>query len=211
MSMLLGSSHHVLFYGDSITDCGRRAEKDNNNGLGNGYVAVIASALVDKYPQLKLRFTNRGISGNRIYDLENRLQSDVIDLPPNLVSIMIGINDTWRRYDRNVVSPIHEFSESYRRICRTIIEKTGASIVICEPFLLPVPDDRRAWREDLDDRITAVRDIAREFAKAFIPLDGLFAAAACQRELGYWLPDGVHPSPAGHRLIAKAWIDAICQ
>ena len=208
--MLLKPSQHILFYGDSITDSGRRAEKDNNGGMGKGYPALIASALSGKCPELNLRFTNQGISGDRVYDLERRLQTDVIDKAPNIVSIMIGINDTWRRYDSNRVSPIKDFYESYRRICAAIVEKTGAALVICEPFVLPIPENRRPWREDLDPRITAVREIAREFSKVLIPLDGLFAAAACRRELAYWLPDGVHPSPAGHELIAKAWIEAVC-
>jgi lysophospholipase L1-like esterase len=81
--------------------------------------------------------------------------------------------------------------------------------VICEPFLLPIPDDRIAWREDLDPRIAACRRIAREFDALYLPLDGLFAAAACRQSLAYWLPDGVHPSLAGHAFIADAWINLV--
>jgi len=88
-------------------------------------------------------------------------------------------------------------------------EKLGAKILLMEPFVLPVPDDRAAWREDLDPRIHAMRRLAREFADIFVPLDGIFAAAATKREPAYWAPDGVHPTAAGHALIAQAWLKAV--
>ena len=209
--MLLREDDHVLFYGDSITDGDRRVEKFNNSGLGRGYPALIGPILSARYPDLNLKFTNRGVSGNRVYDLEARLQADVMDLEPTVVSILIGINDTWRRYDSSRVSPVDEFEASYDRICRAVRDKLGARLVICEPFLLPIPDDRIAWREDLDPRIAAVRHVAVKHRACYVPLDGIFAAAACRREMGFWLPDGVHPSPAGHGLIAEYWIRAVAE
>ena len=204
--MLLQPHDHVLFYGDSITDAGRNSGA--NNGLGTGYAALCAAQLLARYPEWNLKFTNKGISGNRVYDLEARLQEDVLDLQPNLVSILIGINDTWRRYDSGTLSPINEFGESYRRILKSL-ENLGARLIICEPFLLPIPADRKAWREDLDPRIHVCRDLAREFNALYLPLDGLFAGASARASLDYWLPDGVHPSLAGHALIADAWIKAV--
>jgi acyl-CoA thioesterase I len=205
--MLLRKNDHILFYGDSITDAGRCGE-NNNWGLGNGYVSYCAGLLAARYPELDLRITNRGISGNRVYDLENRLQADVVDLKATVVSVMIGINDTWRRYDSKIPSPIPDFEASYRRMLATIVQKLAARLVICEPFLLPIPADRVAWREDLDPRIAAVRRLAVEFKAVFVPLDGVFAAAACRQKMDYWLPDGVHPTPAGHALIAEEWLHA---
>ena len=207
--MLIQDKDHILFYGDSITDCGRREPVNNPMGLGSGYVNLIAGHLLSNYPGLGLRISNRGISGNRVYDLEERLEQDVIQQGPTLVSIMIGINDTWRRYDQKVDSPVPEFQASYRRIIEAILGKLGTRLVICEPFLLPVPEDRRLWREDLDPRITAVRELAWEFRVPLLPLDGLFAAAAAKVPAAYWLPDGVHPSLAGHNLIAKGWLDLV--
>ncbi len=207
--MLLQDNDHVLFYGDSITDAGRRAKQNNNQGLGHGYAAISAALLGARHAERNLRFTNRGISGNRVYDLEDRLDADLIDLAPDVVSVLIGINDTWRRYDKDIVSPVEEFDACYRRILERIRERLGARLVICEPFLLPVPPDRAAWREDLDPRIEAVRGIAADFRATLVEFDGLFAAAAQRREPAYWLPDGVHPTPAGHALMAEAWIDAI--
>jgi lysophospholipase L1-like esterase len=207
--MLLQPNDHVLFYGDSITDAGRFSEANNPGQLGAGYAQYIAAALLARYPEHNLTFTNKGISGNRIYDLEARLVKDVLELKPTLVSILIGINDTWRRYDSDTVSPIDAFQSSYRRVLTNIVEECGARLVILEPFVLPIPDDRARWREDLDPRINCCRDLAREFKALYIPLDGIFAAAACRQSLDYWLPDGVHPSMAGHALIADRWIDAV--
>lgn len=205
--MLLQPNDHVLFYGDSITDCGRNSGV--NGGLGAGYAALCAAQLLARFPEYNLTVTNRGISGNRVYDLEARLENDVLSLNPTLVSILIGINDTWRRYDSNKPSPLDDFQSSYRSILISLTETLGARVVICEPFLLPIPEDRRAWREDLDPRITICRDLAREFSLPYVPLDGIFAAASTRAPLAYWLPDGVHPSLAGHALIAHHWIQAV--
>lgn len=102
-----------------------------------------------------------------------------------------------------------EFSASYRRILKALREAGNPRVILCEPFLLPVPDDRRAWREDLDPRRAAVRELAGECGVAFLPLDELFARAAARGPAGFWLPDGVHPSAAGHGLIARAWLDLV--
>ncbi|HEY5894374.1 MAG TPA: SGNH/GDSL hydrolase family protein [Chthoniobacterales bacterium] len=207
--MLLKPNDHILFYGDSITDCGRNrtAVPDADDGLGNGYVRLAHARLQADFPRLNLRTTNRGISGDRVYDLESRLQQDVLDLKPTVVSILIGINDTWRRYDSaKLISSPEEFGASYRRILEKLAKELAAKVVILEPFLLPVPEDRREWREDLDPRIHVVRDLAVEFGAHYLPLDGLFAQASARRSAPFWLPDGVHPSAAGHGLIADAWV-----
>lgn len=193
----------ILFYGDSITDCGR--DRANPGSLGNGYVSLIAADLDFRCPAPARRILNTGISGNRIYDLEKRLDADLLAHRPTVVTFLIGINDVWRRYDSGVPSPIADFTAAYRRVLTRIQQELAPRLVLMEPFLLPVPEDRRAWREDLDPKITAVRDLAGEFGARLVPLDGLFAAAATTAPAAYWLPDGVHPSPAGHALIADAW------
>ena len=201
---------HVLFFGDSITDAGRDrdAKAGDSSGWGTGYVHQIAAYLGAQDPADELIFTNKGVGGDRIYDLEKRLKTDVLNEEPDIVSILIGINDVWRRYDSGTVSEPDKFAAAYRGILKKIA-KDGARLVLLEPFLLPVPADRRAWREDLNPKIDIVRDLAREFDAVLVPLDGLFAAASAQREPAFWAPDGVHPSPAGHALIARAWIDAM--
>src|SRR5699024_5477088 len=137
--------------------------------------------------------------GNRVVDLRQRWQVDALDLKPDWVSIMIGINDTWRRYDSGQATSADDYEQHYR----AILEQTrdhGARIIILEPFVLPYPDDRNDWREDLDPKIAVARRLAREFAALFVPLDGVFAAAAVQRPMEFWAFDGVHPSHAGHAL-----------
>ena len=207
---MLSPNDHVLFFGDSITDAGRNrnAAPGDSAGWGTGYVYQLAARLGADLADYELTFSNQGIGGNRITDLETRLQSDVLAHLPNLVSILIGINDVWRRYDSGAVSPLSEFAASYRRILENL-SAAQIEIVILEPFLLPVPTDRHAWREDLNPKIDAIRDLAREFEATYVPLDGVFAAASTRRESGFWLPDGVHPSPAGHALIAEAWLSAV--
>jgi lysophospholipase L1-like esterase len=208
--MILQPNDHVLFYGDSITDAGRNREATGLAGLGNGYAMLTASRLLAQLPDWNLQFSNTGVSGNRVYNLEERLDNDVLALNPTIVSILIGINDTWRRYDSNTPSPIEEFKSCYHRLL-TRLKDRDIRVVILEPFLLPIPDDRAKWREDLDPRINACRDLAREFCTTYVPLDGLFAAAATRQTLQYWLPDGVHPSLAGHALIAQNWIEAVTE
>jgi len=210
--MLLSPHDHVLFYGDSITDAGRNRESKPNDadGWGRGYAFQASAQLLSEFADWNLTFSNKGISGNRIYDLEERLENDVLALNPNLVSILIGINDTWRAFDSKITSATETFTASYHRVLTALAER-DIRVILLEPFLLPVPEDRRAWRADLDPKINAVRDLAREFGATYVPLDGIFAAASVVRGPAYWLPDGVHPSAAGHALIARHWIDAVTE
>jgi len=201
------ASARVLFQGDSITDCGR--DRNDPLSLGFGYAALAAAQAFANEPALDIEFMNRGIGGHRVYDLEARWSEDCIDLRPDVVSILIGINDTWRRYDSNVVSPINEFKDSLQRICERVTNELQAHLVLMEPFVLPVPADREQWREDLDPRIQAVRAVARDLGATLVPLDGIFAAAACDQPPAFWTPDGVHPSLPGHALIAKAVLEAM--
>jgi acyl-CoA thioesterase I len=197
----------VLFQGDSITDAGRSRENDDD--LGRGYAAMVAAWFSARYPERRVRFLNRGISGNRAKDLRARWQADCLDLAPTWVSILIGINDTWRRYDSDAPTSAEAYETAFRDILTQTRDQLDAQIIILEPFVLPKPPDRAAWREDLDPKIAVARKLAREFNTIFVPLDGPFAAAATQREMDFWLPDGVHPSPAGHALIAQAWLHAV--
>lgn len=196
----------ILFQGDSITDCGR--DRNNVNCYGHGYVRIVASLLGARYPEADLTFINKGISGNRVKDLAARWQEDCLDLKPDWLSILIGVNDCWRAFDRNDPTTVEAFEEKYREILDAVKGKVE-QLVICEPFLLPVPEDRKAWRVDLDPKIHVARALAREYGAIYVPFDGAFAAAACRQEMSYWAHDGVHPSPAGHGLMAKTWLQAV--
>ncbi|GAK42953.1 SGNH/GDSL hydrolase family protein [Paenibacillus urinalis] len=197
----------VLFIGDSITDCGRNY--DNVGDLGRGYAKMVAAELNLRYPEKQIQFMNRGINGNRVTDLEQRWEQDCLAHNPTWVSIYIGINDTWRWYDSKAETSADEFYRTYRELLVRTKEHTNANIVIIEPFVLPVPEDRKGWRVDLDPKIHAIRELAREFGTYYVPLDGLFAQASTKAEPAYWAGDGVHPTDAGHALIARAWLDAV--
>jgi len=206
--MLIKDGMTVLFQGDSITDCGRN---DDSFGMGLGYVMRVASDFTVKFPHLNVKFINRGIGGNRVCDLVARWDEDCIALKPDIVSILIGINDVWRRYDNNDSTTVENFKAQYHDILTRTKRETNAQIIICEPFVLPCPDDRIKWREDLDPKIQAVRELAREFGAIYIPLDGIFAAASTRQASEVWANDGVHPTPAGNALIADAWLKAVSE
>ncbi|KWX73841.1 SGNH/GDSL hydrolase family protein [Paenibacillus jilunlii] len=196
----------ILFQGDSITDWGRNYEDPSS--LGVGYALMVAARLGLLYPEKKLTFINRGISGNRAADLQRRWDKDCLELKPTVVSIYIGINDTWRRFDSGEETTAAQFEASYRDIIERTLRATHAKLILVEPFVLPVPEDRKGWRQDLDPKIHVVRELAREYGALLVPLDGLFAAASVKADSVFWAPDGVHPSPAGHALITEAWLKA---
>lgn len=197
----------VLFQGDSITDWGRNYE--DASSLGVGYALMLAGRLGHLYPEKNLTFINRGISGNRAVDLQGRWDKDCLELKPTWVSIYIGINDTWRYFDSGEETTSAQFEAAYRDLIERTQTALDAKLVLIEPFVLPVPEDRKGWRQDLDPKIHIVRELAREYGALLVPLDGLFAAASVKAESAYWAPDGVHPSPAGHALIADAWLRAV--
>jgi len=129
-------------------------------------------------------------------------------LQPHWVSILIGVNDTWRRYDRNDPTTTEFYESNYRDILQQS-KTAGSQLIVCEPFLLPIPANRIPWREDLDPKIGAARRLAREFGALYVPFDSAFAAAATQQPMEVWAPDGVHPTPAGHALMAQTWLRAV--
>ncbi|MNB86678.1 Acyl-CoA thioesterase I precursor [compost metagenome] len=202
--MIFQQNDVILFQGDSITDWGRNHE--DASSLGVGYAMMVAARLGYLYPEKNLTFINRGIGGNRIVDLQGRWDKDCLDLKPTWVSIYIGINDTWRRFDSGEETTPEQFEASYRDLIERTRKSLNAKLVLIEPFVLPVPEDRRTWRQDLDPKIHIVRELAREYGAPLVPLDGLFAAASVKAEPAYWAYDGVHPTPAGHALIADAWL-----
>lgn len=205
--MLIEDKAVVLFQGDSITDAGR--DKSDTESLGTGYAMMAASWFSAMHPEKQVRFINRGIGGNRAKDLAARWEADCIELKPTWVSIMIGINDTWRAFDSKDPTGIEAFEADCRRILTETRERLGAHLVLIEPFVLPVPADRKAWRVDLDPRIHAVRALAGEFGAILVPMDGIMNAAASRRPAAFWAPDGVHPTPAGHALMAQAWLRSV--
>ena len=203
--MLLNANDRILFTGDSITDCGR--DRNNVESLGTGYAALTGAHLQSRLASPALKIFNRGISGNCVCDLLKRFDADLLALQPTVISILIGINDTWRRFDSNDATDAQAFERDYRTLLEKIALHLEARVVLLEPFLLHVPADRYTWREDLNPKIDVTRKLAVEFGAELLPLDGLFAQAATQAPAAYWANDGVHPTAAGHALIAETWLE----
>lgn len=195
MDNILTKKTLILFQGDSITDCGRSWDDPEN--LGDGYVRLLSTMLPDKYPKHEFKFINRGVSGEKVRDLVSRWDVDCISLQPDWLSILVGINDT-------LITPITEFEEEYQTLLKRTTDELDSRIIICEPFL--ISGDNNAYREDLNPKIEVIRKLAKEYNTDLVPLDKIFHEACSLKSPEYWAPDGVHPSPEGHTLIAISWI-----
>jgi lysophospholipase L1-like esterase len=193
----------ILFQGDSITDASR--DYANGEDLGRGYPNFVASWYSALHPEQGVEFVNRGLSGNRAIDLVNRWDADCLEIKPDILTILIGINDTWRKFDRNDPTSVEDFEVRYRNILqRTKEALPDTAIILMEPFVLPEPPDRLEWREDLNPKILVTRKLAEEYQLTLIPLDYLFQKACALRSPLFWSLDGVHPTQAGHALIAQS-------
>ena len=195
----------LVIQGDSITDAGRFGDPEQ---LGVGYSRMVAKYIANFYPELSMKVYNKGISGNRSKDLVARWQVDTLDLKPTVVTILIGINDTWRAFDSNDPTSVEEYAKN----CEIIMKQTkdaGASLIILEPFAVPTGVVTDAWRADIEPKIHALRKLALKYADAYIPLDGIFYNLSVDAAPEIWTADGVHPSFAGHRIIAKEIIKVL--
>ncbi|MFC9244775.1 SGNH/GDSL hydrolase family protein [Streptomyces sp. NPDC057136] len=206
--MLITADDRLLFIGDSITDAGR--DRTDPTSLGNGYVREIARALhTGGSPGPGPTVINQGVNGHRVYDLESRWTTDVIDQRPTVVTVKIGINDTWRRYDSGLLSPVDEFEACLYRILSHTTRTLAAQLVVITPFLVPVTSDQEAWYEDLSPRTDAVLRAARAHGAQLVRADLLLPHAAEEIGPAALAADGVHPSPHGHELLARAWLTAV--
>ncbi len=188
----------LVLVGDSVTDCGR--DRTDDASLGSGWASLVAADLPDR------RVINRGISGNRACDLVARWDDDVLALHPDTVAIMIGINDTWRRYDSDDATSTDAFAADYAALVERTLAAGVQRVILLEPVLTPVDDPQWAWREDLDPKISSIRRLAQRHGLELVPTDALLNATAAVRPIGELAADGVHPTPAGHRMIADAFL-----
>ena len=198
----------LLFQGDSITDAGR--DKRNYYDLGNGYPKFAASILAEKYADTSFEFINLGISGNRTGQLFDRFYSDGIALQPDIISILIGINDIWHRCPPNyILTTDEQIALNYREILKRIKRETNAKIVILSPYVLD-SEDKEPMKKELSTVLPIIRELADEFADAYVPLDELFEKAMeTQPEPRYYSADGVHPNENGSKFIAEHYALAI--
>ncbi len=197
----------ILFQGDSITDAGR--DKRNYHNLGNGYPKYAAELISAAHPEIDFEFINFGISGNRTSQLFDRLYSDAIAFQPDIISIMIGINDVWHRYGHRILTSNEQIALNYRCILKYLKEATNAKIVMIAPYLLDC-DDKEDIRRDLPSVLEIIRGLADEFADVYIPLDKYFEdALKTAPEKLYYSADGVHPNANGAKFIAEHYAEAI--
>lgn len=207
MSLALPRAARVLFIGDSITDADR--DRADGDSLGAGYAYIAAARFTAAHPGHGVTFLNRGVGGDRVRELRDRWAEDCLDLAPTVLSVMIGINDTWRRYDSGEATSTEEYERDYRHILTQARERHRVSIVLIEPFVMAVDEAQHDWRVDLDPRIGVVRRLATEFGATLLAADGLFAQAAAAAGPHVWTTDGVHLTPAGHALLAEEWLGLV--
>lgn len=209
--IILKKKDRLLFIGDSITDVGRKRTDDAD--LGAGFPKILAEKLTEKYPDHDLMILNRGISGDQVIDLKKRWQEDCLALKPDLVTILVGINDVGFVVDRELIpteEELAQFEANYRSLLEALRTETDAKIVLMEPFVLPYPADRADWRNQLDPRIHIVRRLAQEFNTLLVPLDGLLNTKGITSSFEeYTGDDGVHPTELGHQVIADAWLSYV--
>lgn len=197
----------LLFQGDSITDSNRDYADYHN--LGNGYAKYASELLKERHPEIDFEFIDLGISGNQTKDLVDRLEKDFIEIQPDIVSILIGINDVWHYAAKDSQWLDNDiFEERYRTVLEAIKNKTNAKIMMLEPFLIPV-EDKNFFREDLNPKIDIIRKLAREYADVYLPTDGLLQSALIGNDPLTFARDGVHPTAKGAELIGNHYADYI--
>lgn len=204
----------ILFQGDSITDAGRNREDisfNNPRMLGSGYAMLAAAKLLETRASLNMKIYNKGISGNKVYQLAERWETDCLAIKPDVLSILIGVNDIWHKLNGQYSGTV----EVYKRDYIALLERTRAALpnvklIICEPFAVTgVKAVDSKWYPEFYDYQKAAREIAELFNAVFIPFQTVFDDAQKNAPGVYWTGDGVHPSLAGAQLMASAWLEAV--
>ena len=210
----IGRDTVILFQGDSITDAGRSREKagvaNDQQQLGGGYAAMAAAGLLIDHVEQGLKVYNRGISGHKVFQLAERWDADCIKLAPNILSILIGVNDYWHTLGGGYKGTVEVYEKDYRALIDQTLEKLpGVAIVICEPFVLRCGAVNDKWFPEFDKYRAAARRVAETYKATFVPFQLAFDQATKYAPAEHWAKDGVHPSPAGAALMAHAWLGAV--
>jgi len=204
----------ILFQGDSITDGGRVREApgkvNSHPHLGSGYAWLAAASLLVDYPDAELKVINRGISGNKVFQLNDRWKVDCVDLQPNVLSILIGINDYWHHKKGTYPGTLETYATDYRALLeRTRRELPDVRLVICEPFLTVSGEVDPSWLSEFAKYSEVARRLAEDFRATYVPFHDVFQRASAVAPAELWAPDGVHPSADGAALMAHAWLRAV--
>jgi lysophospholipase L1-like esterase len=209
----LHKDHKILFQGDSITDAGRDKKNQVANeqkAFGGGYAWMAASHLLIGNPGLNLTIHNRGISGNKVHQLAARWDKDCIELKPDILSILIGVNDIWHglngRYDGNVKTYEDDFIALLERTRKSL---PNTRFIICEPFVLKCGAVNDKWFPEFDHYRESARRVSDQFEGIFVPFQSMFDQAVKYAPAKHWAGDGVHPSPHGASLMAHFWLKAL--
>jgi lysophospholipase L1-like esterase len=213
-SIALNKNDVILFQGDSITDAGRNRDEKQANipwALGSGYSLLASAHILNKYADKNLTIYNRGIGGNKVYQLKERWQGDCLDLKPNVLSIHIGVNDYWHTLDFNYTATVDTYEQDYRALLKQTREALpNVKLIICEPFgVLGVKAVTEKWFPAFDAYRAVAKKLAGEFNAVFIPFHSIFTNAQKYAPGSYWTADGVHPTLAGASLMSEAWLQAI--
>lgn len=213
-SITIKQNDIILFQGDSITDHGRKRDNlvpNDLDAMGRGYAMVAASTLLNKYAGKNLKIYNRGISGNKVPQLEERWKEDCLDLQPNILSILIGVNDYWHKRGGNYNGSAQSYKDEYKRLLdKTLKHLPQVKLIIGEPFAVKnVKHVDDTWFPEFVAYQQVSRDIAKEYNGTFIPYQAIFDQAEKRAPGSYWTTDGVHTSLAGISLMAQSWLDTI--
>lgn len=199
----------ILFQGDSITDAFRKPEEINPAfQMGNGYAFLVAAKLGRSFPG-RFEFFNRGVSGDTVPRLAALWQQDALDLKPDVLSLLVGVNDTATSMRGKAGEADSRFADDYRNLLATMREANPAiGLILVEPFVTDVEGCTDGWRPNLLTRQLAIAEIAREFGAVFVPVQAALDAALASAPPAYWAYDGVHLTHAGFQILADAWLDA---
>lgn len=211
--MVIHPESKLLMIGDSITDCGReRPVADTESGsLGNGYVSLVNAFLNAVYPRQRIRIINMGISGNTVRDLDARWKTDVLDMKPDWLSVMIGINDVWRQFDawlqpeRHVL--IDEYSSTLERLVRTVRPQLKGLVLMTPYFIETITSD--PMREKMDRYGDVVRQLAEKYQAIFVDTQAAIDEVLEDTPPMSLARDRVHPNLIGHMILARAFLKAI--
>lgn len=208
---LFGNGNTILFQGDSITDAGRDKEKELPNvarSFGLGYAFLASSALLNALPGKNLTMYNRGISGNKVYQLAERWQKDCLDLKPDVLSILIGVNDYWHKRNGKYDGTVEVYENDYRKLLQeTKAKLPNVKLVICEPFyVVNTSAVDETWAAPMKEYQAVAKKIAKEFNALWVPFQQVFDEAVKHAPATYWTGDGVHPAMPGAQLMAEAWL-----
>jgi len=211
---LIARNNVILLQGDSITDAGRdrqsEARTNDQAALGSGYAWLAAAALLTDRPGDELKFFNRGVSGNKVFQLAERWQADCLDLKPNVLSILVGVNDYWHTLTNNYQGTVEIYERDYRGLLkRTLKALPKVRIIVCEPFALRCGSVDEKWRAAFAPYRAAAKRVAESCHAAFIPFQAMFDEAVKYAPPQHWSKDGVHPSPTGAALMACAWLKTV--